>query len=164
MYWLIFHHCRNQLRKLWSRFSTLNDVKRKRRMMTLDANVLASSCCGTRHQRRYAAVAACNVFTPHHMDLVAISCLTGFTHGAEKGDEFKSVCPWDQSWTGWMQFVLSRLKPECTQAAAQAVKDKRHLSGVPAHFIQSEQRGKKRSRASVVTQRGGRQTGSQPRS
>lgn len=62
-------------------------------MMTLDANVLASSCCGTRHQRSYAAVAACNVFTPHHMDLVAISCLTGFTHGAEKDNEFKSVCP-----------------------------------------------------------------------
>lgn len=114
----------NRLRKLWSTFSTLNDVKRKRQMMTLDANVLASSCCGTRHQRSYAAVAACNVFTPHHMDLVAISCLTGFTHGAEKDDEFKSVCPWDQSGGGWTQFGLSRLKSECIQAAAHAGKDK----------------------------------------
>lgn len=58
-------------------------------MMTLRS---ASSCDGIRHQTRYAAIAACNVFTPHHMDLIAISCLMGFTHGTIKLYEFKTVC------------------------------------------------------------------------
>lgn len=79
-----------------SQLNTLNDVKGRRQMRTLDANARASSCCGRRHQRRYAAVAACNVFTPHHMDLGAISCLTRSAHGTIKDREFESACRGDR--------------------------------------------------------------------